>query len=136
MKRLVALAGAIVALVAVSSASGAKSPSNWSVKPNKLSFGSMPAGQSSNPMAITVTNRSSVTEQVAGAHVMTGDLADFSVQGSSSCVFPQPVFVVPGSSCVVNVVFNPQTVGTFKATVQIDLNPGPPADITVTGRGT
>jgi hypothetical protein len=135
MERIGITAVGIVTLFVFAASANAAKP-GWSVKPTKLNFGSSPAGVASNALSVTVTNISGVTEQVAGAHVMTGDLADFNVQGSSSCVFPAPVFVGPGGTCTVDVVFNPQAVGTFKATLQIDLNPGPPATVALTGRGT
>lgn len=76
MKGLVALTGTIVVLVLVSSASGAKSPSNWSVKPTKLNFGAV-AAQGQAVTSVTITNTSSVTEMVAGAHPASGNQADF-----------------------------------------------------------
>lgn len=133
MKRFVALAAAAAVLVVVSSAYGAKPTAG--VKPNKLNFGSH-AALTTSTLTVTVTNTTSVTEMVAGVHVMTGDEADFAVEGSSSCVFPMPVVLVPGASCFANVDFNPQGTGTFKATLQIDLNPGPFADVSLSGRGT
>lgn len=133
MKRFVALTGVLVCLVVVSPASGAKP--NVSVKPGKLNFGSVPVGGAPT-LPVTVTNTGALTEQVAGVHVMTGDLADFNVQGSSSCVFPMPVILVPGTSCIANVAFNPQSTGTFKATLQIDLSPGPFVQVGLSGRGT
>jgi hypothetical protein len=131
MRSLVALMSAVVVLVAVSSANGAKPL--WSVKPTKLNFGAVSVG-GQGVQTVTVTNTSSVTEQVAGAHVMTGDQADFAVQGSSSCT--PGIFLAAGGSCTVLVAFNPQSTGTFKAGVQIDLNPGPPVTVSVSGRGT
>ena len=47
-----------------------------------------------------------------------------------------PANVPAGGSCTVDVAFNPQTTGMFKATIQIDLNPGPPVVISVSGHGT
>ena len=135
MKASIAIAGTIAVLVVVSSASGAKPAANWSVKPTKLNFGALSV-QGSTVMSVMVTNTSSVTEQVAGVHVMTGDIADFAVQGSSTCAFPMPVFVAAGGSCSADIAFNPQTTGNFKATVEIDLNPGPAVQISVSGRGT
>ena len=139
MKRFVALAGAIALLVVVSTASAGKpaSKSNWSVKPTKLSFGSVPVG-SQSVLSVTVTNTSAVTEQVPGGwQGISGDFADFAVQGSSSCLFPtMPLNVPAGGSCNVDFAFRPPTAGSFKATIQVDLNPGPPVLITLTGRGT
>jgi HYDIN/CFA65/VesB family protein len=137
VKRLFALMGIVGALVIVSSASGAKPASNWSVKPTKLNFGSVPSGGGQGILPVTVTNTSSATEQVAGWTAVSGDEADFAVQGSSSCLFPNPpVSVAPGGSCELDFAFNPQTAGKFNATFQIDLNPGPPVLISLSGRGT
>jgi len=137
MKRLFAFMGIVVALVIVSSASGAKPAANWSVKPTKLNFGSVPSAGGQGVLPVTVTNTSSATGMVAGWHSVSGDQADFAVQGSSSCLFPNPpVNVPPGGSCELDFAFNPQTAGTFKATFQIDLNPGPPVQISLSGRGT
>ena len=132
MKRCVALTGVLVCLVVVSPASGAKKPSNWSVTPTKLNFGNLPVG-GQGVMLVTVTNTSAVTEQVAGAHVDAG-LGDFNVQGSSSCT--PALFVPAGGSCTVNVAFDPQATGSRRGTLQIDLNPGPPAQVALSGRGT
>jgi hypothetical protein len=132
MKRLVALAGVIVVLVCVSSASGAPKPV-WTVSPKNVNFGTVAAaGQTFKSVIVTYTGSGGMVTAGAGS----GDTADFTVLASSTC---QGQVLLPGLSCTIDFAFSPQGAGRFNATFPINLSSGTGSshiDVSLSGRGT
>jgi hypothetical protein len=76
------------------------------LSPKNLNFGKVPAGISSSPKTVTLTNKSTV-DLAAPTVTVTG--TGFSLE-SNGCVSP----LAPGGSCPVSVVFTPPKKGNFK----------------------
>ena len=83
------------------------------VSPTSLTFGSQPAGTSSTPLTVTLTN--AFTSNVAIQRITVTDTSDFSE--TDNCIASSPL--TPGNGCTVNVTFSPTAGGTRAGTLNI-----------------
>ncbi len=112
------------------------------VDPYPLVFTPLPAGSSSNPALVTVTNNNaSLSAYVAGVTVTNG--AEFTVTPASGPCTIGSFVLPPSSSCTYSVTFAPGGIGTSTGTIAFTFTPPPgmgkhdvPAPITVDMVGT
>jgi hypothetical protein len=100
----------------------------FSVTPATLSLGTVTAGASSAPQAITVTNAGSSALPVSSITLSGSAPSQFSQ--TNNCGTP----VAPGSTCTINVVFTPAATGYIWAKVNVNA-PGASHSSTVSGHG-
>jgi hypothetical protein len=99
--------------------------------PNGLTFGPQTVGAASGPLAVVVTNVGSGTVTLGALTVGGPDAARFAAGGSCAGT------LAPGANCTVTVVFTPNAVGPFSATVTLASNAtNAPTTIAVGGTGT
>jgi predicted outer membrane repeat protein len=87
---------------------------------NSLDFGTQLVGTTSAPRAVTITNTGTVPLGFFDIYESGPDFQDFYFDPSSTCDYSIPV--LPGSSCIVALVFSPamtETAGTSSATLYI-----------------
>ena len=87
-----------------------------------LNFGSQPAGTVSNAQTVTITNGGNLALNISLVNMTGQDVAQFRFTGSNSCT--NPPIVQAGASCIMNVAFAPQTVGSFSASIALTDNSG------------
>jgi hypothetical protein len=100
---------------------------------SSIDFGKVPVKQSSAPSRIMLHNRGTSAIKVDGIN-FTGDFSYD--QNAAQSVHPRAV-IAPGTSAVLEVIFNPQTPGLQKGTLTIvDDAIGSPRTIPLSGEGT
>src|SRR5204863_3265191 len=99
--------------------------------PNGLTFGPQTVNVASGPLGVVVTNVGSSPVALGAITVGGADAARFSV--GSNC----PPSLFPGENCTIAVIFTPNAVGPFSATVMLASNASnAPTVIAVGGTGT
>jgi hypothetical protein len=102
----------------------------------KLNFGDVTVGDTSTPQTASMQNYGLATLPISGT--VLSDTVDFQiVNGTNTCVTQLPPGPTKGqfkSLCSVNVVFTPQTTGTFNATLTFNTSLGPEV-VKLTGVG-
>ncbi len=99
--------------------------------PNGVTFGPQTVNVASGPLGVVVTNVGSATVTLGALTVGGADAARFAA--SSDC----PFLLAPGASCTIAVVFTPNAVGPFSATVSLASNASnAPTVFAVGGTGT
>ncbi len=81
--------------------------------PNAITFGPQTVNVASGPLGVVVTNVGSAAVTLGALTVGGADAARFGA--SSDC----PATLAPGASCTIAVVFTPDAVGPFSATVSL-----------------
>jgi hypothetical protein len=110
---------------------------NIAVSPTSHDFGSVVVGGSSAPLQVTISNTGS--QNLVVSSMSLSDTLNFTFDasgGSSTCGTTTPT-ILPGSSCMVAVTFNPTSEGTFNATLTVTSNDPdtPSVDVTLSGMG-
>jgi FG-GAP-like repeat/Abnormal spindle-like microcephaly-assoc'd, ASPM-SPD-2-Hydin len=96
-----------------------------SVFPSTVAFGAQGVGTTSQPLTITVSNRS-LSFSINSVSVTSGFTATSNCNGN----------LTPGSSCSINVTFAPTTTGNQNGTLTLtDTTPSSPQLIPLTGSG-
>jgi hypothetical protein len=124
---------AIVALcLAVPASAAAAEPPLGSVSPTALNFGKVRYGTTSAPKQVTLTNTNLFVPLFPWVRTVAGPAAADYVLTASNC----PIFLAPGTSCTVDVVFRPRASAVRNATLRIETQPGGGAHLVpLTGRG-
>ncbi len=100
------------------------------LQPPSIAFAPQAVGTTSNPQTITLTNKGTKAITIVLPITVT-DATNFTIQ-STTCTSS----LAAGASCTINVVFNPQSVGIFNASVVInDDGTGSPETVPVSGMG-
>ncbi len=94
------------------------SPTQLSISPTALSFGSQPVGASSPPSTITVTNTGSTNLIVGSITISGANASDFS-KSADAC---SSAAVKPNGTCTVAVIFTPSAAGNRTAALSITDN--------------
>jgi hypothetical protein len=102
-----------------------------SFSPASLTFGSVVVGQSSAPMALTLTNTGNATLNVTKVQITQPNASDFTE--TDNCAGQK---IAAGASCTINVTFTPTTTGARSANVTVTDNAtGSPQKVPVSGTG-
>ncbi len=125
-RRGAALLALVVGISAGCRSSGSSASPVASVTPQSLDFGSQLVGQATAPKVVTLSNTGGAALGISLVAV-TGDYAQSNSCGSS---------LAAGSSCTIQVVFDPQATGTRPGTLSItgDVG-GRPQQVDLTGTG-
>ncbi len=100
-----------------------------SIRPRSLSFGAQQVGATGTVQSVTITNVGTADLHVSGVDISGSDPGDFAAQGTCA-------LVTPGSSCSVEVGFDPNAIDLRQATVGVaDDAPGSPQGFAVSGYG-
>ena len=101
-----------------------------SVTPGSLSFGDQSVGTKSTPQIVTVTNTGTSTLFLSGINISKAGGSYFQ---SNTCGATLGV----NDSCTISVVFDPQSIGSLTATVEVNDNAsGSPQKVSLSGTGT
>ena len=99
------------------------------LSPSALSFGSEPVGQSTPPQTLTISNVSAATVNLTGITIATTP-HDYTIS-NNACGGS----LAAGTSCSLNVSFNPTKKGARNGTLNIANNGGSTASATLSGTG-
>jgi phospholipase C len=83
------------------------------LEPNSLAFGSQAVGTSSEPLPVTLSNKSASTLTFGGSIVVSGDFSE-----TDNCAGG----VLGGGNCTIEVVFKPSKSGILKGTLVLNTN--------------
>lgn len=99
------------------------------LSPKSIAFGSQLINTASAPSQVTLSN--------LGKNAVS--LTGITISGGHASYFPQTnncgSSVAEGSSCVISVVFEPTSTGSFGATLKVDLTGGASQIVTLTAKG-
>jgi len=95
-----------------------------SLAPTTLSFSPQPAGTTSRPQTVTLTNTGTATLTISGI------AASGAAAQSNTC----PTSLAPGANCAIYVMFAPHATGAQSGKITITSN-APPQTIAVSGNG-
>lgn len=99
--------------------------------PSRLSFGSVPLGQTSSPMTITLTDVNDESLAITSIKIAGADTGDFAQTNNCGSG------IAAGGSCTITVTFTPKAKGTRSAAISIsDNGGGSPQQVGLTGKGT
>jgi Abnormal spindle-like microcephaly-assoc'd, ASPM-SPD-2-Hydin len=87
-----------------------------------INFGNQPVGTVSNAQTVTITNGGNLALNISALNMNGPDVAQFRFTGSNTCA--NPPIVQANASCIMNVAFAPQTVGSFNASIALTDNSG------------
>jgi archaellum component FlaF (FlaF/FlaG flagellin family) len=109
-RRLVVALFAVIALTVAGPAGAASNPVASS-SPTSVDFGSVPVGQTSTPVTVTLTNAGSAPLKIAafGINAASVNQADFVLLAGGTCSVASPV--AEGKSCTALVRFKPTATG-------------------------
>lgn len=97
------------------------------LKPKSINFGSVPVGQQSQPVNVTLTN--------TGANDLS--LSSFGTAGDFSQTNQCPAMLAPSQSCIIAVTFTPTKKGARSGKLQVTDNaPLSPQGVRLAGTGT
>jgi FG-GAP-like repeat/Abnormal spindle-like microcephaly-assoc'd, ASPM-SPD-2-Hydin/FG-GAP repeat len=106
-------------------------PSEVTLSPTSLNFGSQNVGTSSAPQVATLTNNTSGSVTITGISITGGDSGDYSETNDCG------TSLAAGGSCSISVTFKPTAIGTRSGTLQAtDSDPSSPQTTSLTGVGT
>ncbi|WP_369265195.1 choice-of-anchor D domain-containing protein [Streptomyces sp. R35] len=101
------------------------------ITPDALTFGAQDVGTTSRPQPVTVSSTGSASLSITEVTLTGPDTADFRLQ--DSCGWQRHM---PGTQCVVEVVFAPTAPGPRTATLTLtDDAPGSPHTVQLSGEG-
>jgi Abnormal spindle-like microcephaly-assoc'd, ASPM-SPD-2-Hydin len=99
--------------------------------PTSLNFGNQPAGTTSLPQTITLTNKGDAAMNVREIVLVGANPSDFAQTNSCGAT------LASGASCFITVTFTPSVKGKRKAAVGVaDSGGGSPQSVSLTGMGT
>ena len=98
------------------------------LSPATLNFGSEPVGQTTAPQTVTISNVSAASVNLTGFAVTLADYTTSANTCGSS--------LAAGTSCSLDVSFNPTKKGTRTGKLNVANNGGSPSSATLTGIGT
>ena len=105
-------------------------PSEVTLLPLHLDFGSQPIGITSSPQASTLTNVSNATVNITSISIIGANSGDFAQTNNCGTSVP------PGTGCSITITFTPVAKGNRSATVNIvDSAPDSPQSLSLTGVG-
>ncbi len=112
------------------SGTGTAAPSpSLAATPPIAAFGSVNVGQSSAPMAVTVSNTG--TGMASGIAMSNSNSAEFVVSGNTC-----GTTLNPGASCTMNVTYTPSGAGSDSATLTLNYSGGGSLSVSMSGAGT
>jgi len=98
--------------------------------PSSMNFGTLTVGFTSSPMTISMTNHLKTTLSVASVSITGANSGDFAQ--TNNCT-PS---VAAGGTCLINVTFTPQAVGTRTGALTVTDNAvTSPQSVSLTGKG-
>jgi hypothetical protein len=111
--------------------SGTGAAPSFSVSPSSVAFGVLPPNSASSPMPVTVTNTGSVVLAISSITLSSASPQPYSQTNNCGSA------VAVGSSCTINVTFDPATSGAANATLNIQAGGGAGLQIVaLSGAGT
>lgn len=100
--------------------------------PESLNFGSQEVGSRSAPQVVTVTNEGGAQVEFSSIYVGGVDKKDFSQNTDCTGIFLQP-----GASCQIKVIFDPTATGARSAALYLTVQGGvSPTPVVLSGTGT
>ena len=104
------------------------------ISPATVPFGSLTAGTTSAPMAVTLSNTGNAALNITGITLAGANPTDFAIStGSNACA----TTLAANATCSIYITFTPASAASFTATLQVSDNAtGSPQTSALTGTGT
>jgi pseudomonalisin len=128
----ITIAGQVLAVTQAAATAGSGNTAQASLSATQIGFGSDEVAEATSSQRVLISDTGNANLVLGSISLVGADATDFSESGS--CV--AGLALNPGSSCYVDIVFDPAAVGSRTATLLIDFSGGGSANVGLSGTGT
>ena len=128
----ITIAGQVLAVTQAAATAGSGNAAQASLSSAQIAFGSDQVALATSSHRVLVSDTGNASLVLGSVSLGGADAADFSESGSCTA----GLALSPGSSCYIDVAFDPAAIGSRTATLLIDFSGGGSANVGLSGTGT